>query len=49
MIEGMNAGFHRLSLAIAELQAEIARQREQIQANTEALLRVLDRLEPRGG
>jgi predicted nucleic acid-binding Zn-ribbon protein len=49
MIEGMNTGFHRLSLAIAELQAEIADQREQIQANTEALLRVLDRLEPRGG
>lgn len=41
MIESMEAFF-------AQLQAEIADQRAQIQANTQALLRVLDRLEPQG-
>jgi hypothetical protein len=57
LIEAMHAGFDRLAAQIslssdritsslAELQAEIADQREQIQANTQALLRVLDRLEP---
>jgi ABC-type transporter Mla subunit MlaD len=34
--------------AITQLQAEIADQRGQIQANTQALHRVLDRLEPGG-
>ena len=45
LIETINSGF-------SQLQAEIADQRRQIQANTEALLRVLrelDRLEPRHG
>jgi ABC-type transporter Mla subunit MlaD len=39
LLETMNSGF-------AQLQAEIADQREQIQAGTEALLRVLNRLGP---
>jgi hypothetical protein len=39
----------QLVAAITTLQAEIADQREQIQANTAALLRVLDRLEPGTG
>ena len=34
---------------ITNLQAEIADQRAQIQANTQALLRVLDRLDPKQG
>jgi hypothetical protein len=38
-----------LAGAITALQAEIADQREQIQANTAALLKVLDRLEPGRG
>jgi hypothetical protein len=42
LIEAIDSGF-------AKLQAEIADQRAQIQANTEALLKVLDRLEPRQG
>jgi peptidoglycan hydrolase CwlO-like protein len=46
MIGAMNAGFDQLGSALAELQAEIADQREQIRANTRALLRVLDRLGP---
>jgi type IV secretory pathway ATPase VirB11/archaellum biosynthesis ATPase len=41
LISSIEAGF-------ARLQAEIADQRKQIQANTAALLKVLDRLEPRG-
>lgn len=39
LIEAINSGF-------AQLQAEIADQRAQIQANTKAVLRVLDRLGP---
>ncbi|MGH2984440.1 MAG: hypothetical protein ACRDK5_09345 [Solirubrobacterales bacterium] len=39
LIEAIDSG-------LAQLQAEIADQREQIQANTQALLRVLDRLGP---
>jgi hypothetical protein len=35
-----------IQIGFARLQAEIADQRAQIQANTEALLRVLDRLGP---
>jgi ABC-type transporter Mla subunit MlaD len=50
LIETMNSGFAQLqaeiSSASAKLQAEIADQREQIQANTQAVLRVLDRLGP---
>jgi hypothetical protein len=42
LIESIDSGF-------AKLQGEIADQRAQIQANTEALLKVLDRLEPRQG
>jgi hypothetical protein len=38
-----------LASAITALQAEIADQREQIQASTAALLKVLDRLEPGRG
>jgi len=60
MIDAMNEGFDHLAKQIGsasaqlaarmgELQAEIADQRAQIQANTEALLRVLDRLEPQQG
>jgi hypothetical protein len=36
----------RMIAAIDQLQAEIADQRAQIQANTQALLKVLDRLGP---
>lgn len=47
MITAMQGGFAELSEAIqaslAELQAEIADQREQIRANTEATWRMLDR------
>ena len=39
MIDAMNAGFD-------QLQAEIADQRAQIQASTQAVLRLLDRLGP---
>jgi hypothetical protein len=39
LIDAMQAGF-------ASLQAEIADQREQIQANTAAVLRLLDRFGP---
>jgi predicted nucleic acid-binding Zn-ribbon protein len=39
----------RMTIALAALQAEIADQREQIQANTQALLTVLDRFEPGRG
>ncbi len=43
-------GFREISEAVrdgfAQLQAEIADQREQIQANTQAILRVLDRFPP---
>lgn len=39
LIQNMQAGF-------AALQAEIADQREQIQANTNGILSVLDRLPP---
>jgi hypothetical protein len=50
LIESISMGFDRLatqiSSATAELQAEIADQRAQIQANTQALLRLLDRLGP---
>lgn len=42
LIEAIDSGFSRL-------QAEIADQRAQIQTNTEALLKVLDRLEPEQG
>lgn len=42
LIEAIDSGF-------SQLQAEIADQRAQIQANTEALLKVLDRLERQQG
>jgi hypothetical protein len=46
----MSSGFAQLqaeiSSASALLQAEIADQRRQIQANTDGLLKVLDRLGP---
>jgi hypothetical protein len=48
MIGALDRLTARVNAGFAQLQAEIADQREQIQANTEALLRVLGRLEPRG-
>jgi hypothetical protein len=36
----------QMQLGFSSLQAEIADQREQIQANTEAILRVIDRFPP---
>jgi hypothetical protein len=47
--DAMIGAMHEISHSLHELQAEIADQREQIQANTAVLLKVLDRFEESGG
>jgi hypothetical protein len=46
--DAMVGAMNEISRSMQALQSEIADQREQIQANTAALLRVLDRLEGTG-
>ena len=45
LIAAVQDGFREMAASMRELQAEIADQREQIQANTQGLLKVRDSLD----